>query len=54
MRGTKVEKYFSRQELNDKAKVVMVDSTPIRFYFQTVNQLFQQVEDSTHKVSAVA
>ncbi|KAG0354612.1 hypothetical protein BGZ54_001560 [Gamsiella multidivaricata] len=44
MRGTKVEKCFPRQELNDRAKVSMVDSTPLRFYFRTAEHLFKQAK----------
>ncbi|KAF9357539.1 hypothetical protein BGX26_003553 [Mortierella sp. AD094] len=44
MRGAKVEKCFSRQELNDRAEFAMVDSTPIRFYIRSAEQLFKQAE----------
>ncbi|KAF9972190.1 hypothetical protein BGZ65_009958, partial [Modicella reniformis] len=44
MHGTKVEKFFSRHELNERAKVQMVDSTPIRFYFRTAEQLHKQAK----------
>ncbi|KAG0329260.1 hypothetical protein BGZ99_002808 [Dissophora globulifera] len=45
MRGTtKVEKCFSRQELNDRAKLDMVDTTPLRFYLRTAELLFKQAK----------
>ncbi|KAI8598503.1 hypothetical protein EDD21DRAFT_382276 [Dissophora ornata] len=44
MRGTKVEKCFSRQELNNQAKVEMVDSTPLRFYIRTADHLYKQAK----------
>lgn len=43
MRGNKVEKCFSLKELNDKAKAAPVESTPIRFYIRSAEQLFKQV-----------
>jgi hypothetical protein len=43
MRGAKVEKFFPRKELNERAQVTVVDSTPIRFYIRTAEYLFKQV-----------
>ncbi|KAG9069365.1 hypothetical protein KI688_010266 [Linnemannia hyalina] len=42
MRGNKVEKCFSLKELNDRAKVASVETTPIRFYIRSAEQLFKQ------------
>ncbi|KAG0310987.1 hypothetical protein BGZ97_012176 [Linnemannia gamsii] len=44
MRGNKVEKCFSLQELNDRAKTTPVESTPIRFYIRSAEQLFRQAK----------
>lgn len=46
MRGAKVEKCFSRKELNDRAQVAAIDSTPIRFYIRTAQLLYRQVSAS--------
>lgn len=46
MRGNKVEKCFSLKELNDRAKAAPVESTPIRFYIRSAEQLFKQVHFS--------
>ncbi|KAG0019963.1 hypothetical protein BGZ82_011740 [Podila clonocystis] len=42
MPGEKIEKCFPRQELTDRAKVDLVESTPIRFYIRTAQQVFKQ------------
>ncbi|KAG0202014.1 hypothetical protein BGX28_005331 [Mortierella sp. GBA30] len=42
MRGAKVEKCFPRAELNDRAKAVVAESTPIRFYIRSAEHLFKQ------------
>ncbi|KAF9383624.1 hypothetical protein CPB97_006320 [Podila verticillata] len=42
MPGEKIEKCFPRQELTDRAKVDFVESTPIRFYIRTAQQVFKQ------------
>ncbi|KAF9125508.1 hypothetical protein BGX30_000441, partial [Mortierella sp. GBA39] len=44
MRGNKVEKCFSLKELNDRAKVAPVETTPIRFYIRSAEQLFKQAK----------
>ncbi|KAI1318611.1 hypothetical protein EDD11_006112 [Mortierella claussenii] len=44
MRGSKVEKCFPPRELCDRANVTVTDSTPIRFYIRTAEQLFQQAK----------
>ncbi|GJJ72269.1 STAM-binding protein [Entomortierella parvispora] len=44
MRSAKVEKCFSRKELNDRAQVTVVDSTPIRFYIRAAQLLFRQAQ----------
>ncbi|KAH7047732.1 hypothetical protein BKA57DRAFT_463240 [Linnemannia elongata] len=44
MRGNKVEKCFSVKELNDRAKIAPVESTPIRFYIRSAEQLFKQAK----------
>ncbi|KAG0229877.1 hypothetical protein B0O80DRAFT_448222 [Mortierella sp. GBAus27b] len=44
MHRTKVEKRFSRQELTSRAKVIVMDSTPIRFYFRTAEHLLHQAK----------
>ncbi|KAF9157318.1 AMSH-like protease [Mortierella sp. AD011] len=44
MRGAKVKKCCSRQELNAMAEFAMVDSTPIRFYIRSAEQLLKQAE----------
>ncbi|CAO3563365.1 unnamed protein product [Mortierella alpina] len=44
MRGSKVEKCFSRKELNNRAKADVVDQTPIRFYIRSAEHLYKQAE----------
>ncbi|KAF9951801.1 hypothetical protein BGZ70_000852 [Mortierella alpina] len=46
MRGSKVEKCFSRKELNNRAKADVVDQTPIRFYIRKIYQEEGDVQTS--------
>ncbi|KAF9284895.1 hypothetical protein BGZ68_004318 [Mortierella alpina] len=46
MRGHKVEKCYSRKELNNRAKAEVVDQTPIRFYIRSAEHLYKQARTS--------